>query len=255
MWSFFRSPLIQTEQPGNSEHAWPLCAPPWGPQVGRTVVCLSGALRMERRSLKTLPGPETQRPPPQVIRASLWEVRSPLLVCKWGDLRARVGSPSPFPWEGWSGWGLCPFPGNLVNGPALSGHLAFVWGHFCWWSLVQVEAIGSTCLCKSSLGSSVDGQEVNRILWVPLWALCLDSRLVPRELQWALHLFPNTFFHVSLTLLNPGGWGVAAGGKDTVGWEQPLRTTQQGRGGGGTEQVDGDLQSRPAGSWGHRVSP
>lgn len=36
-------------------------------------------------------------------------------------------------------------------------------------------------------------------------ALCLDSGLVPQELPWALRLFPNPFFQVSLSPLRPGG--------------------------------------------------
>ena len=104
--------------------------------------------------------------------------------------RARVGSPSPFPWEGRCCRELCPFPRTLRSGPALSGHLAFVWSHFCWWSLVQVEAVGSMCVCKCSLWSSANGQEVNRILCIPQWALCLDSRLVPQELSGLCIYFP-----------------------------------------------------------------
>ena len=43
--------------------------------------------------------------------------------------------------------------------------------------------MGSPCVCKPSLWSSVDEQEVNRILCIPQWALCLDSWLVPQELS------------------------------------------------------------------------
>ena len=81
----------------------------------------------------------------------------------------------------------------------------------------------------------------------------------PPRAEWSLHLFPNPFFHVSLTLLNPGGWGVSVGGKDTVGWEQPLRTSQQGREGGGLEPsrrgpAEQTCCAPPAGSWEHNIS-
>ena len=113
-WSFCRSPLNQTEQPGNSEHSWPLCAPPWGPWVGKTGLRLSSALRVERRSLKPLLGPESQRPPPQAISASLWGVRSPLLVCKWGDLREPEWvHPVPSPERGGVAGSYVLFPGPL----------------------------------------------------------------------------------------------------------------------------------------------
>ena len=66
------------------------------------------------------------------------------------------------------------------SGLVLSGHLSFV--HFTdgLWSRWR---LGSTCLCKSSLWSSADGQEVNRILCFPQWALCLNSQLFPQELS------------------------------------------------------------------------
>ena len=102
--------------------------------------------------------------------------------------RAGVGSPSPFPWEGRCCWELCPFPRTLRSGPALSSHLAFVWSHFCWWCLVQLEAVESLRVCKPSLWSSVNGQEVNRILCIP--QLCLNSRLVPQELSGLCIYFP-----------------------------------------------------------------
>ena len=50
---------------------------------------------------------------------------------------------------------------------------------------------GSPYVCKSSLWSSADGQEVNRILCVPKWALCLDSWLVPLELS-GLYIYSPT---------------------------------------------------------------
>ena len=46
------------------------------------------------------------------------------------------------------------------------------------------------CVCKCSLWSSANGQEVNRILCIPQWALCLDSRLVPQELSGLCIYFP-----------------------------------------------------------------
>ena len=53
--------------------------------------------------------------------------------------------------------------------------------------LLVVSGPGGGCgearVCKSSLWSSADGQEVNRILCIPKWTLCLDSRMVPRDLS------------------------------------------------------------------------
>ena len=72
-------------------------------------------------------------------------------------------------------------------------------------------------LYKSSLWNSADGQEINRILCVPQWASCLDSGLVPQELSGLCIYFPILSSMCPSLLLNPGGWGVAAGGRDTVG--------------------------------------
>ena len=88
---------------------------------------------------------------------------------------------------------------------------------------------------KSSIWSSNDGQEVSRIICVPKWALCFDSGLVPQELSGLCIYFPTLSSMCPSLLLSPGGRRVAVGGRDTVGSEQPLRTTQQGGGGGGTE--------------------
>ena len=74
---------------------------------------LPRSLRVERTSLKPLPAPESQSPPPQILSASLGGVRSPLLVCKWGD-------PVPSPERGGVARVYDLFSGHLRNGLALS---------------------------------------------------------------------------------------------------------------------------------------
>ena len=54
------SPVIRKQQPASSPHTWPLCEPQWGPWVRRTGLLLPGAVRVERRSLKNLLGPDTE---------------------------------------------------------------------------------------------------------------------------------------------------------------------------------------------------
>ena len=58
-------------------------------------------------------------------------------------------------------------------------------------------------MCKSSLWSSTDGQEVSRILCVPKWALCLNSGLVPQELGGLCFYFPTLSSMYPSLLLNP----------------------------------------------------
>ena len=118
-----------------------------------------------------------------------------------------------------------------------------------------MENVGSTYLCKSSHWSSTDEQEVSRILCIPKWALCLDSGLCALthfwRAEWSLHLFPNPFFLVSLTSAPPKRLRSGCWWQRYVGSEELLRTTQQGRGGGGTEpsRQGPAEQTCPADSW------
>ena len=64
---------MRTDQAVSSWEAQPLCAPPRGLHVGRTGLCLPRALRVARRSLQLLHGPETHRSPPHIIWGLLSE--------------------------------------------------------------------------------------------------------------------------------------------------------------------------------------
>lgn len=123
--------------------------------------------------------------------------------------------------------GLCIIPGTLRNGPHLTLSKAS-FGLFLRPLLLIVSGPGGACMkahvCLNLLWNSSDGLEVSRILRLP------ESCTGP------LHLFPNTSFHMSLTSTQPRRLRMATGGKDTVGHEQPLRATQQGRGRGSIEQ-------------------
>ena len=198
-------------------------------------------------SLKSLPGPETHRPPPQVISASLWEVRSPLLVYEWGDLREPEWVHPVSPERGGVAGSYILFPGPLdVAQPCPDtwplSEATFTDGLWSRWRLW-----GSTCVCKPSLWSSTDAQEGNRILWVPLWALCLDSGLVPWEFGWAFAFISWPFLpcvpHFRSTqepeeclLVAKILWA------ESYHWGPHSKGEEEGT----LSKVDMDLQSRPA---------
>ena len=173
-----------------------------------------------------------------------------LLVCKWGDLREPEWvHPVPLRGEEWLG--IMSSSQNPKKCPGLV------------WSLV---------LCLRPFLLMVSGPRGGWEAHVCV-NLHFGAQLMDREstessesptmgfraaVDFCLY-FPTLSSICPSLLLNPGGWGVAAGGKDTVGWEQPLRTTQQGRGGGGTEPsgrgpTEQTCCVHPAGSWEHHVS-
>ena len=106
-----------------------------------------------------------------------------MLVCKWGDLRKPEWvHPVPSPERGVVARNYILFPGPFeVAQPCLVtwplSEATFADGLWSRWRLWEAR------VCKSSLWSSADRQEVNRILCVPQWALCLNSQLVPQELS------------------------------------------------------------------------
>ena len=118
-WSMCRSPLIRIEQPASSPHAWPLCAPPWGSWVRRrrTGLHLPGALKVERRSLKTS---WTRDPEPTSPGHQGLSLRAEVSTC-WCvngvTLKSLSGFAHSLPWVGRrSDQDLCLLPGNLRNG-------------------------------------------------------------------------------------------------------------------------------------------
>ena len=156
--------------------------------------------------------------------------------------RASVGSLTPFPWTGRIGQGSCPLPGNLRNGrPCLITDL-------CPRPLLLVVSVLDRGYRKAHIW-------VNLHFELSWWAgrkqnpLCPKVGFVPGltagspRAEWALYLFPNPFFRVSLTSAQPERLGSGCWWRDTVGWEQP-----QGKGEeeGALSQAEGDLQSRTA---------
>ena len=236
--------LIRTEQEDSSQHPGPCvhlhgdCR--WGEQV---YACpgLSGwrggawSFCLGQRHRDHLPGSSG-------LLSERWCLY--LLVCKWGDFREPEWV-HPVSWEGRSGWELCSLPRTLRCGLALSRHLAFettfangLWSRWRQW--------GSPCVCKCSLWSSADGQEVNRILCVPKWALCLDSRLVPWEAS-GLCIYSPTLSSMCPSLCSiqeAEEWLLVAEilRPESNHWGPHSKGEEEGT----LSRVDGDLQSRPA---------
>ena len=114
-----------------------------------------------------------------------------MLLCKWGDLREPEWvHPVPSPERGGVARSCVLFPELLeVAQPCLVTwplfEATFANGLWSSWRLWEAHV----CV-KPSLWSSADGQEVNRILCIPQWALCLDSQLVSQELSGLCIYFP-----------------------------------------------------------------
>ena len=103
---------------------------------------------------------------------------------KWGDLRELEWvHPVLYPQRGGVAGSYVLFSGSLDVAQPCPDTCSLSESTFADGLWSRRRLWGSTCLCKSSLWSSADGQEVNRILCVPKWTLCLYSRLVPRELS------------------------------------------------------------------------
>ena len=118
---------------------------------------------------------------------------------------------------------------------------------FYWWSLVQVEVGKHVFVCIFTLELSWGPGSKQNPLRVPQWALCLDSQLVPWELQWTFAFISQHFLlcvPYFCSTQEAEEWLLMA----KILWAERKHWGPHSKGEeeGALSQVDGDLQSRPA---------
>lgn len=191
--------------------------------VGRTGSACLGP-QGGRRGLSSLPERDTENTSPGHQGFLSERRRSHLLVCKWDDLREPEGFTSPFPERGGEWPELCPAPRNIRKGLALSSHL-FGPRLSCWWSRSRWR-LKEAHVCVNIHWSPA--------LWAGKWrsseshgGLCLDSGCL-KSCSFAFISQPFLPSVLESTNAEAEKWQKRGfGGKVTVGWEQPRKSTEK----------------------------